>query len=202
MKKPDCWNHNTAYYGWVKRQTAHCSSILDVGCGDGALEAYLDDGRKRIVGLDSSESCIAAAKKRALSEGVEFRCADFASFRPEQRFDAAVFVASLHHMDAGQAVTRAKALLSPGGVLLIVGLAKPSGAADWLLEALRVVPAAVMTRLRKAVNSEDRGIPVSYELPAMSSIRALPGLAGAKLRYGLYYRYLLTWKKPETESEV
>ncbi|MBR2801520.1 MAG: hypothetical protein IKE21_02845 [Erysipelotrichaceae bacterium] len=42
------WNHNSAYYPWIKKKTADCHHILDVGCGDGSLMRYLDDGKKEV----------------------------------------------------------------------------------------------------------------------------------------------------------
>ncbi len=31
------WNHNASYYGWVRREVAGFSPVLDVGCGDGSF---------------------------------------------------------------------------------------------------------------------------------------------------------------------
>ena len=55
------WNHNAAYYPWIRKRLANCSSVLDVGCGDGSLAFYLDDGSKEIVGIDVDKDCISKA---------------------------------------------------------------------------------------------------------------------------------------------
>ena len=197
MQKPTYWNHNAAYYGWISRETAACASVLDVGCGDGALCAYLDDGRKAVTGIDPDEGCIQAALTRRC-ENAAFLCADFMTYPFDRTFDAVVFVASLHHMEMRHAVQKAKALLNPGGKLLIVGLAKPSNILDYLIEGLRVLPCAVISRVKHMKTSEEQNIPVSYSFPAMNEVRetARELLTGAKLRYGLYYRYLLKWEAP------
>ena len=53
-------------------------------------------------------------------------CHDFEAFDMERKFDAVTFVASLHHMNMKAAIEKAIGLLEDDGVLLIVGLAKPS----------------------------------------------------------------------------
>ena len=197
MQKPTYWNHNAAYYGWISRETASCASVLDVGCGDGTLCAYLDDDGRSVTGIDPDEACILTARARRC-ENAEFLCGDFLTQPFDRKFDAVVFVASLHHMEMKPAVQKATALLNPGGRLLIVGLAKPSSVRDYLIEALRVIPCAVISRVKHMKTSEERHIPVSYALPAMNGVRKMMRelLPGATLRYGLYYRYLLKWEAP------
>ena len=117
--------------------------------------------------------------------------------RPGGEFRRRGFVASLHHMEAEAALRKAARLLCRGGVLLVVGLAKPSGLGDRLLEGLRVLPSLVVSRMHRAQSSEELGIPVSYALPPMREVRSLVHrlLPGAKLRQGLHYRCLLKWIK-------
>lgn len=45
-------------------------SILDLGCGDGALTIKIQEAGARLLGVDSSESMIRAAKTRGLSAEV------------------------------------------------------------------------------------------------------------------------------------
>lgn len=197
MRKPAYWNHNVACFGWISRETASCASVLDVGCGDGTLCAYLDDGQKSVTGIDPDAGCIRAANARNC-ENADFLCADFLTHPFDRSFDAVIFVASLHHMDMRFAVQKAKGLLNPGGKLLIVGLAKPSSVLDYAVEALRVLPCTAISRFKRMKTSEENSIPVSYAFPAMRVVRAMARelLPGARLRYGLYYRYLLKWEAP------
>lgn len=71
------WNHNTAYYKWIKKQVVQCSKILDVGCGDGSLIGFLGDSNKHLIGIDAYEPCIKKAKSQLQSERCDFYCDDF-----------------------------------------------------------------------------------------------------------------------------
>lgn len=52
------WNHNAAYYPWIARMTEHCTSVLDVGCGDGTLARYLGRDGRSVTGIDPSDAGI------------------------------------------------------------------------------------------------------------------------------------------------
>jgi 2-polyprenyl-3-methyl-5-hydroxy-6-metoxy-1,4-benzoquinol methylase len=195
MRRPEYWNHNTAYYPWIHKQLTDCHSILDVGCGIGTLAFFLDDGIKEIVGIDVDENCIDRALSSKGQAKADFICCSFENYEPTRTFDAVVFVASLHHMDMTQALKKAKTLLSPGGKLLIVGISKPSSLADYFLAAVRVIPSAVISRLHHTTSSEELNVPVYNVYPSMSEVRHImkEELPNAKIRYGLHYRYLLEW---------
>ncbi len=202
MEKPAFWNHNAAYYPWIRRQLDRkgARSVLDVGCGEGSLARFLAAPGREVLGVDTSGEAIARARKQTgEGESVRFLQVSFEGFdAPPESLDAVVFAASLHHMDGETAVRKAKKLLKPGGQLLIVGLAAPSGPGDWSLEALRVIPAKLGTALHRERSSEELGLAVDYALPKMAEVRAMirRELPGAKLRIGLYYRWLLRWTKP------
>lgn len=191
------WNHNSVYYPWVLEKTRDCYRVLDVGCGNGELAIMLAAAGHSVVGLDPSEECIAEARARGNGEKVRFACASFESFEAEEPFDAIVFVASLHHMDMEKSLTKSKGLLAPGGVIAVVGLASPSTALDHAIEALRVVPSWLSSKMHRMKTSEDLGIPTSYELPTMTQVRDVASrlLPGAAIRHALHWRYLLTWRK-------
>lgn len=201
MEKPAFWNHNAAYYPWIRKQLDRqgARKVLDVGCGEGSLARYLAAPGRRIRGIDPSDAVIASAVEKTGDEAdVSFRCAAFEAFEaPPCSLDAVIFAACLHHMEGEAAIRKAKELLRPGGLLLAVGLASPSGPGDRALEALRVLPAKLGTRLHRAQSSEDLRLPTSYSFPQMAEVRSLVRreLPGAKLRQGLYYRWLLRWVK-------
>ena len=197
VERPEFWNHNAAYYPWLKRQLRGKTRILDAGCGEGSLVRFLAAPGRVITGIDQDEDCIRRASARAAA-GTEFQCCTLEGFSDPGPFDAVIFSASLHHMDGEKALDRAAALLDRGGLLLIVGLGSPSTPGDRLLEILRVIPCAALSRLHRQRSAEDLGVPVSYELPPMGEVRALirHKLPGARLRHGLYYRWLLRWEKP------
>lgn len=197
MKKTPYWNHNSAYYPWIRRNTADCRSVLDVGCGNGALIGFLDDGARELVGIDPDPAAVGRASENCASPHASFVCRSFEEFAEDRTYDAVVFAASLHHMEMTAAVRKAKRLLNGGGVLLVVGLADPSTASDYIVEALRVVPSKVLSAAHRMQTSEDIGVAVSYRFPTMDEVRAAAAseLPGAVIRRGLHYRYLLKWGK-------
>ncbi len=189
------WNHNTAYYPWVQKKATSCRTILDVGCGDGSLALFLDDGIKKIIGIDRDNHCIEKACSVENGGTVEFICCCFEDFPQNKTFDAIVFVASIHHMDMIKALQKAKSLLTPCGKLLIVGLAKPSTIIDWALEVARVLPSKILSAFHHMQTSEELNLPTAYDYPRMKEIRSIvkKELPGAKIHYALHYRYLLEW---------
>ncbi len=192
------WNHNAAYYKWISAQLRGCSTVLDVGCGDGSLAKYLSRPGRTVLGIDPSEDCIMSAE-REFCEGARFEVRSFEKFEAAPgSFDAVVFCASLHHMDMEPALEKAVGLLRGCGRLAVVGLASPSGLADRMIDVCRVVPCALGSRLHKMRSSEELGLPTSYVFPKMAEVRdaAERLLPGASIRYGLYWRYLLCWQKP------
>lgn len=95
--------------------------VLDLGCGTGALLAYLPAGAD-YVGVDLSPEYIRAARERHGSAG-SFVCADVTSFRPaeDEPFDAVIAYGLFHHLDDEQAVqafATARAALDGSGRLL------------------------------------------------------------------------------------
>ncbi len=189
------WNHNSAYYPWVRKKTANCRTVLDVGCGDGSLAWFLADDTKRIVGIDADEHCIEKARSVERGGNVGLICCSFRDFTPNTAFDAIVFAASIHHMDMTKALQKAKSLLTPCGKLLIVGLARPSAAIDWALEAVRFLPSKILSAVHHMQTSEELSLPVAYDYPTMKEIRSIVKreLPSAKIHYALHYRYLLEW---------
>lgn len=191
------WNHNTAYHRWILRHASRARSALDVGCGDGLLLARLAPRCETAAGIDPDDGAANHARERtACFSNVrvirgDFLSADFGG----ETFDAVIFAASLHHMDTEAALMKAKELLNAGGALLVVGLARPDGAADWVTEALRVVPAKIGSFLHGEKRGRTAAVPTRDPQMSLGEIRRIAKrvLPGAKIRRGLYYRYLLRW---------
>ena len=151
-----------------------------------------------VLGIDPSERAVLRANEQNMSSNAAFITTTFEDFQPMgQSFDAVIFVASIHHMNMVEALEKAKSLLAENGILLIVGLAKPSNFLDWIVELSRIVPSQVVSAVKKNTTSEELDMEVSYDFPTMDEVRRIckDCLPGYKLRYGLHYRYLLSWEK-------
>ena len=205
---PDYWNHNVAYHPLVLGAVpADCRDALDVGCGDGLLARKLAAPGRRVTGIDVSAAMIESA--RSLSEDaseesgcLEFFEGDFMNMPlPEGGFDFVSFVASVHHMDSTAALTKATALLRPGGRLVVVGLARNATLTDWLISAL-CLPLTRLHNLRPSFGAPD-GMPVKDTLISWGEVRkqARELLPGARYQHHLHYRYSLRWTKP-AHSEI
>lgn len=200
MKTDAYWNHNSAYHGWILKHAKGRSRVLDVGCGDGLLVQKLSRICNRVVGIDPHGPCIEAAKRCLADTGnVSLIKTDFETYEESPNtFDLIIFVASLHHMDQAWGMEKAKQLLTPEGLLLIVGCAYPHGPADWCMEMLRVIPAKIGSYIHGEKNGGNVGAPVARPTLPLKEIRDICRyhFPGAKIRLGLYYRYLLLWAKP------
>lgn len=86
--------------------------VLDLGCGDGALSLRLIDRGATVVGVDSSEAMITAARAR----GIDARVVDGHALPFEDEFDAVFSNAALHWMTrADEVITGVRLALRPGG---------------------------------------------------------------------------------------
>ena len=87
--------------------------ILDLGCGDGALTARLEELGCEVVGVDADPDMIRAARAR----GLDARLADGAALPFRDEFDAVFSNAALHWMkkDPDAVVAGVASALRPGG---------------------------------------------------------------------------------------
>ncbi len=99
-------------------------------------------------------------------------------------------------MDLVLGIRKARSLLRRGGDLLVVGLSANKTPADWILSGLNLP----LVRLGSWMHHETRDIGVMAVDPHESLLeikevvrRELPG---ARMRRGLYYRYLMHWTNP------
>jgi 2-polyprenyl-3-methyl-5-hydroxy-6-metoxy-1,4-benzoquinol methylase len=211
---PAEFNHNYHYHRVIfDAIPAGCERALDVGCGTGRLTRELRRVIPYVTGVDRDERSIEVARSSALSAEVgdiEYRRGDFLDLAlAPGGFDLVSAVASLHHMNTAPALTRMAELLRPGGVLVVIGLARNGLSRDLAVE----VPAAVYLRIarrrhgRSSVRRSSREQPsrASYRAPVVwppaetyQQMRRLAGrlLPGMRYRRHLLWRYSICWVKP------
>lgn len=106
--------------------------VLDVGCGGGALVRDLTGLGARVIGIEISESQLAAARARDPGDGARYlvgRAQDLPLGDGE--VDAAVFMRALHHVpprDLAAALGEAARVLRPGGLAYV---AEPLAEGDY-----------------------------------------------------------------------
>ncbi|WP_020660883.1 class I SAM-dependent methyltransferase [Amycolatopsis benzoatilytica] len=187
------WNTNVARHpGILRAVPAGCTSALDVGCGDGLLARKLASRVPQVVGIDKSPEMIAQA---GFWPGVTFLRDDFLT-ADLGTYDFVCSVATIHHLDFVPALTRMRDLLNPGGVLVVVGLAREAGAGEWAA----MIAAAPIVRITKVLRraSGPEGMPVapprlSYRQVRTAAREVLPGL---RYRHHVLRRYSIVWRKP------
>jgi SAM-dependent methyltransferase len=197
---PSTWNHNVAYHPWILDQARQVRGrCLDVGCGDGLLVSRLSSLCAEVTGIDSDPAAIARATARTAGRGnVTLRVGSFLTAElPVGGFDLVTLVASLHHMDLRGGLSRSAELLAPGGRLLVVGLSRPRSPVDWLVGGLSVPVVRVLDRLH-GPTADDGATVLADPAESRAEIRrvAVATIPGARIRRGLYHRYLLSWTRP------
>ena len=90
-------------------------TILDLGCGDGALSIRIEETGARVVAVDAAPDMVAAARAR----GLDARQVDGEALTFEAEFDAVFSNAALHWMRNPDAVIAGlRRALKPGGRLV------------------------------------------------------------------------------------
>ena len=192
------WNHNIQYHPVILRAVPPgCQVALDVGCGDGLLTRQLRSVVRQVVGIDTHRPSLELARGHPGRRDVQYVLGDFLAhpFEPAS-FDLIACVASLHHMDTGDAVDRMVRLLRPGGVMAVIGVARPRYPADLVYDLAGSLAHRVtrVTRPYWQHPSPTRWPP----LETYARIRDLTSrlLPDARYRRRPFFRYSLVWTKP------
>ncbi|KAA9158569.1 methyltransferase domain-containing protein [Amycolatopsis acidicola] len=193
------FDHNHHYHPLLLRQVPRgARTALDVGCGTGLFARRLAAAGLEVTGIDADRRVIDTA--RALGEQ-DYRHDDITTAELG-RYDFISCLASLHHVPFAT-VTKLRQALTPGGVLVVLGVARPGAPRDfahWWLAAPPLNLAARLAvaagdRLNGGAGSEPRP-PVRMDFPAMTAVRRESAalLPGRTVRPLVFWRYLIVYR--------
>jgi len=98
------WPYTRSRIDWVVRQCSGSRTVLEIGCGDGAILGRLAGAGKVVTGVDADESALSLA--RSLFAQHELRgefCADL-NHVSKGRFDAIVLAEVIEHLEDAEEV--------------------------------------------------------------------------------------------------
>lgn len=99
-------------------------TVVDVGCGDGALTRHFAGLGARAIGVEISEDQLARARKAEPVAGADYRVGKGEALPLEDgSVDAVVYSNSFHHLPPAvmaDALAEAARVLTPGGRLVVV----------------------------------------------------------------------------------
>ncbi len=129
--------------------------VLDIGCGAGLLcEPFARLGAQ-VIGIDPSESNIAAARLHAERShlSIDYRCTTVEQMDLRERFDVVLAMEVIEHVtDVGAFLDRCAAALKPGGMMVVSTLNR-----TWKSFALAIVGAEYVLRwLPRGTHQWDR----------------------------------------------
>ncbi|MCE9622895.1 MAG: NAD(+)--rifampin ADP-ribosyltransferase [Actinomycetia bacterium] len=190
------WNSSLHAFERLLRQVpAGAATGLDVGCGEGETARRLRTRVNSVVGIDPDADSIDLA--RSHDDDIDYLVTTLDSLDlGGATFDVVTAVAVMHHLDQRSAIPRLASLVRPGGLLLIVGIARSRTVADFARDAIDSVGIRRHTLFKRVWNTSAPKVwppPLSYAQSRSLSLQLLDGA-----RYGRvpYFRYALTWRRP------
>jgi SAM-dependent methyltransferase len=195
----DRWNHNIHHHPLVLDAVPPgCRRALDVGCGDGQLARELAALVPEVTGIDLHLPSIETARAVPGPE-IDYIHGDVLTHPfPQGSFDLVASIATLHHLDMAAGLQRMAELVRPGGVLVVVGLARTRlwSPPDLLRGVAGVLGDRWYQRSRSYWEHEAPKVwppPETYPSARRTARRALPGV---RYRRHLLFRYSLIWTRP------
>lgn len=173
---------------------------MEVGCGEGILARELLAMADRVTAIDRDGPSIDLARQDRPDDPVTYVRGDVFTYPFEPAsFDLVASVATLHHMDTEAGLVRMRELLRPGGVLVVVGLARPRYPRDLPMDGLGFLYTRLL-HLRRTSWAQTAPIvwppPDTFRQTRATTTRVLPGVRYQRL---VLRRYALTWTKPRAQ---
>ena len=198
------------YSDYLLRQVPlDCDHVLEIGCGFGAFARLVAGRVQRVTAMDVSPQMINVARERSAGySNLEFELTDFLQTRlPAESYDCVVTLATLHHLPLDESLRSIKALLRPGGMLILHDLLAAGSLFDRALDFVRL-PVSMAVRFRQTGRLRARrevrrawiehGKHESYLTP--QEVRAMRDehLPGGRITRHFLWRYTVVWHKPMT----
>ena len=162
---------------------------IDIGCGEGETARILHaHGAGAVVGVDPHEPSIDEAR-RIGGDGLTYVHAD-ALHVELPHAEVVTSVAMLHHVDMVEGLRAMASLVAPGGLLLVVGLAKSTYPRDLLYDSA----GSLAVRLHRPWHTTAPIVwppPVTYPQARRIAKDVLPGV---RYRREIKLRYTLAWR--------
>ncbi len=211
------WDHNAHFHRWVLAGVpAGARRVLDVGSGRGDLARALRGVAAEVEGIDpDARMAYAAASALRDLDGVHIARRTLAEHAADPSrhgaYDAVSMIASLHHQDPVAAFAQARALLRPGGRLLVVSLVRPVGPVDriWDLANVLTNPLIGLVKHPRPVRAlppvdaagpgrREDAMPITDAAFSTAELRELAHehLPGARVRRRTGFRVTLRWTAP------
>ena len=204
----ETFSHTEVYAPWLLGQLPRrVESLVEVGCGSGALTALLAPVASRMLAIDLSTAMLQLARTRcARWPHVAFRQGDAHHWEPEPRsLDAIVSVATLHHLDAAVVLPRWVAALRPGGTLLLLDILNRPDPSHLPLNVVAAGWSRWLGWRRTGHLRDDPRVRDAWEAHArfdrLSTIGGARELArrylpGGRVRHHLLWRYSIRYRAP------
>ena len=194
------WNHNVHCHRRILASLpSEAQTVLDAGAGAGQLARTLVAAGCDVTAIDRAADL--AANPRV--PGLTWITGDVLTYDFGTAFDAVISVAVLHHLpDLTAALRRLAHLTADGGMLIVIGLARPTRPSDHLIHAA----GAVVHRFQVVRHGwQTDPAPTCWPPPhsyAQVRRRAARLLPGAKFRRLPLWRYELRWRKPPAGARL
>lgn len=192
------WNHNTHFHPRVLAAVPPgARTALDVGTGNGLLAQDLAVAGLEVTAIDLDEAVLTTARTGQPHHGIRWVRGDVMTQRFGQCFDVVASVATVHHLpDLAAALVRLGSLTAPGGVLVVVGLARSNRPRDHLLGLVGAVEHRWYAWRRGYWEHSAPTVwppPHSYAEVEQTARAVLPG---SEYRQHPLWRYSVTWRRP------
>ena len=92
-------HHLTNYHMFFVNNIEARDTVLDIGCGNGALAYDVAKKAKKVVGIDLNKENIKIAKENYLAPNIEYLVGDATKDLPSQKFDVIILSNVLEHIE-------------------------------------------------------------------------------------------------------